>query len=161
MASSINAAIPATGAAIASAPVRANFAAAKAEIEALQTALARVPGEGGVTLVTDTSLGGHRLIAATGSAGLVYAGCDVAATANHLLGMSLHAAAAGAEISLRRWGEIEESSWTWAPGLPVYLGLAGVPTQTLPPTAVFSLIVGFPTTPTRLFVAPREPVMFE
>jgi hypothetical protein len=30
--------------------------------------------------------------------------------------------------------------------------------QSLPGDAVISLVVGIPTTPTRLFVAPREPV---
>jgi hypothetical protein len=43
----------------------------------------------------------------------------------------------------------------------VYLGTNGLLTQTLPESpAVFSLIIGFPTTATTLFVAIREPIFF-
>jgi hypothetical protein len=75
-----------------------------------------------------------------------------------LIGMTLSAAVAGDTVSVQRYGVIEEPSWSWTPGLPVYLGHAGVPTQSLPGDAVISQVVGIPTTPTRLFVAPREPV---
>ena len=113
-----------------------------------------------ITLLASGALGGHRLVAADGAGGVTYASCDDAQALLALLGMTLHAAAGGEAIALRRVGEVEESSWTWTPGLPVYLGLAGVPTQTLPPTALFGLIVGIPTSPTTLFMAPREPVLF-
>jgi hypothetical protein len=52
MASGIDASVPATDAALASAPVRANFSAAKSEIEALQglvTGLASVATSGAYT----------------------------------------------------------------------------------------------------------------
>lgn len=74
--------------------------------------------------------------------------------------MTLHAAGASEPVAIRRTGEVEEGSWAWTPGFPVYLGLNGVPTQTLPPEALFGLIVGIPTTPTTLFLAPREPILF-
>ena len=116
------------------------------------------PGDGLFTLVTPLALGGHRLVATDGADGLRYADCTQPDDALALVGMSLHAADAGASLTLRRLGVIEESSWAWTPGLPVYLGHAGVPTQSLPGDAVISLVVGIPTTPTRLFLAPREPV---
>lgn len=115
-------------------------------------------GDGVITLMASGALGGHRLVAADGAGGVTYASCDDPADLPAVLGMTLHAAASGAAIALRRVGEVEESSWTWTPGLPVYLGLAGVPTQALPPAALFGLIVGIPTTPTTLFLAPREPI---
>lgn len=118
------------------------------------------PGEGTLTLVTDRPLGGHRLVATDGAFGLAYAGCDNAGYLPAVLGMTLHAAIAGEPIALRRVGEVEESSWSWTPGHPVYLGLDGVPTQNLPAEALFGLIVGIPTSPTTLFLAPREPLFF-
>ena len=117
-------------------------------------------GDGSFTLVASAPLGGHRLVATDGAGGIAYANCDDASNLPSLLGMTLHAAAAGESVAVRRTGEIVEGSWNWAPGLPVYLGLAGVPTQTLPPSAVFGLIVGIPSTPTTLFMAPREPILF-
>lgn len=117
-------------------------------------------GDGTFSVTADVPLGGHRLVATDGMGGIDYAGCDVQGDLPAVLGMTTHAAEAGEVVALRRVGEIEESSWTWTPGQPVYLGLDGVPTQSLPPEAVFGLIVGIPTSPTKLFMAPREPVSF-
>ncbi len=117
-------------------------------------------GDGVITLLASGALGGHRLVAADGAGGVTYASCDDAQALPAVLGMTLHAAVGGAAIAIRRIGEIVESTWAWTPGLPVYLGLAGVPTQSLPPGALFGLIVGIPTTPTTLFMAPREPISF-
>lgn len=116
------------------------------------------PGTIGIELVADIPLGGHRLIATDGNDGVRYADCTQTEDAHALIGMTLTAVIAGDTVSVQRYGVIEESSWNWTPGLPVYLGHAGVPTQTLPGDAVFAQVVGFPTTPTRLFLAPREPV---
>lgn len=116
------------------------------------------PGTIGIELVADIPLGGHRLIATDGNDGVRYADCTQPEDAHALIGMTLTAAIAGDTVSVQRYGVIEEPSWNWTPGLPVYLGHAGVPTQTLPGDAVFAQVVGFPTTPTRLFLAPREPV---
>ena len=117
-------------------------------------------GDGVITLLASGALGGHRLVAADGAGGVTYASCDDPTDLPAVLGMTLHAATDGAAIAISRVGEVEESSWAWTPGQPVYLGLAGVPTQTLPPQALFGLIVGIPTTPTTLFLAPREPISF-
>ena len=117
-------------------------------------------GDGSFSLTATTPVGGHRLVATDGVGGLAYAGCDVAGDLPAVLGMTLHAAGASEPVAIRRTGEVEEGSWAWTPGLPVYLGLEGVPTQTLPPAALFGLIVGIPTTPTTLFLAPREPISF-
>lgn len=116
------------------------------------------PGTIGIELVANIPLGGHRLISTDGADGVRYADCTVSGDAHALIGMTLTAVIAGDTVSVQRYGVIEESSWNWTPGLPVYLGHAGVPTQSLPGDAVISQVIGIPTTPTRLFVAPREPV---
>lgn len=113
-------------------------------------------GDGSFTLLADRPLGGHRLVAADGGC-IVYADCTTA-TALTLIGMTAHAAVAGDEIAIRRFGLVAEASWAWDPSRPVYLGFDGVPTQSLPPGALFSVVIGIPTTPTHLFLAPREPI---
>ena len=118
-------------------------------------------GDGTFNFIAASPLGGHRLVATDGAGGLAYARCDDTADFPAVLGMTLNAAAAGDPVSVRRVGGIEEVSWAWTPGFPVYLGLNGVPTQTLPPEAVFGLIVGIPSSPTALFMALREPIMFD
>jgi hypothetical protein len=104
-------------------------------------------------------LGGHRLVATDGAGGLAYASCDDPADLPAVIGMTLQAAAAGDTVSVQRVGEIEEGSWAWTPGAPVFLGLNGVPTQSLPEGALFGLVVGVASSPTTVFMAPREPVM--
>lgn len=115
-------------------------------------------GDGLFTLQADRPLGGQRLVATDGLGGLDYARADAPGDAPRVVGMTQHAVTAGDPVTLRRLGAIEDAAWAWQPGLPVYLGLDGVPTQTLPPTAVFALVIGFALTPTMLFIAPREPV---
>lgn len=115
-------------------------------------------GEGLFTLLADRPLGGQRLVATDGQGGLDYARADAPGDAPLVVGMTQHAVTAGELVTLRRLGVVEDAAWAWQPGLPVYLGLAGVPTQTLPPTAAFALVIGFALTPTTLFIAPREPV---
>lgn len=124
----------------------------------VQTGPAGPSGTTSVTFWADQPLGGHRLVAADGAGGLRYADCARYEDMLSLLGMTLHAAAAGDVIAVQRYGIIEESTWSWTPDLPVYLGHDGVPTQTLPSDALFSQLVGFPTTPTRLFIGPRDPI---
>lgn len=119
-------------------------------------------GQAGGSTVSKTAgenLGGNRLTRLNASEQAVYASADQITHAGFVFGMTLGAATSGADVDLMRSGELEEVSWNWTPGLPVYLGLNGVPTQTLPPEAVFSLVIGFPITPTKLVISIREPII--
>lgn len=122
-----------------------------------------MPGPaGGSTMLfaAAAAIGGHRVLALDASGAVIYAGCDQPGTAHMIIGVSLNAAAAGGTLNVVRSGEVIEPSWAWNPSLPVYLGTNGTLTQTPPaaPAASFSLIVGFPTSATGLFVAVREPI---
>lgn len=121
------------------------------------------PGPAGAAAMNFTAngaIGGHRVLALDASNAVIYAGNDLPGTANKIIGMSLNAAAAGGALNVVRSGEVIEPSWAWNPTLPVYLGVNGTLTQTPPaaPAASFSLIVGFPTSATGLFVSVREPI---
>jgi len=121
------------------------------------------PGTSGAinqTYLATQATGGHRLVRTDGLGNIVYANCDDQPSIQNVLGMTQNAANIGDVLSVVRLGEVEESSWNWTPELPVYLGLDGVPTQTLPGEATFGLIVGFPLTPTKLFICVREPIVF-
>ncbi len=117
------------------------------------------PGGTAITVTATAPTGGHRLVLTDASGHLIYADSTVRSHALAVMGMTSGAADTGSPLNIVRSGYLEEPSWAWAPDQPVYLGLAGVPTQTLPPAAVFSLIVGFPVTATKLFVSIREPII--
>lgn len=79
------------------------------------------------------------------------ASADNLAHSGVLAGVSVNAVSgAGQEVEIRRLGEFYDSGWSWIPGLPVYVGLAGVLTQTYSPSWAFVCIVGAAITPTRV-----------
>jgi hypothetical protein len=75
-----------------------------------------------------------------------------AATATHyaVAGITVGAAIAGDPATVVTKGILEHSGWTFTAGLPVYLGLAGALTQTLPGSALFSKTLGIAVTSTRV-----------
>ncbi len=116
-------------------------------------------GGNAVTAVAAVALGGHRIVLLNADGEADYARADEITHASIVLGMTSHAAAEGADVDVIRIGELEEVSWSWTLNQPVYLGLDGVPVQSLPFNATFSLVIGFPITPTRLFLSIREPII--
>lgn len=67
-----------------------------------------------------------------------------------VVGVTLSAAIQDASVEVTAAGPVEHLGWTFTPGLPVFLGLAGAITQVLPPSAVFSKVLGVAVTPTRI-----------
>lgn len=116
-------------------------------------------GGNAVTAVAAVAVGGHRIVLLNADGEADYARADEITHASIVLGMTSHAAVEGADVDVLRIGELEEVSWSWTLNQPVYLGLDGLPVQSLPYNAVFSLVIGFPITPTRLFISIREPII--
>lgn len=121
-----------------------------------------MPGPAGgsaMNFTATTAIGGHRLLALNAANQVVYASNDSLGTAQKIIGISLNAAIPGGLLNVMRSGEVIESSWNWITTLPVYLGVNGLLTQTPPASpAAYSLIVGFPTSETGLFLSVREPI---
>lgn len=126
-----------------------------------------IPGPAGgtaYTLMSDVPLGGHRAIIpeVVGMDTFARYASNLDLThANKVIGITVAASAADTPASIVRSGEVTEPSWNWTMNMPVYLGDNGLLTQTPPEApALFSLIVGFPITATKLFVSIREPIIF-
>lgn len=120
------------------------------------------PGPGGVTTHTLTAgaiLGGLRVVL-NGPSGAVHASADNADHSARVIGITLGAATTGNPVTVQATGRITELSWTWTPDDDIYLGLNGVLTQTIPPTAAFAQRVGYAVTPTSMWVDITEPVVF-
>ena len=111
------------------------------------------PPQPPLTITAGKALGGHRgvLVRGDGQVWLASPGDpDVDAT----IGVTLGATEQGALATVQRLGEVVEAGWAWVPGLPVWLGEAGVLTQALPQAGAL-LRIGTATAATRLFVDPR------
>lgn len=111
-----------------------------------------------LTAIAGVAIGGHRavIIENTGLAG--YASNTTLSHIGRLAGITTSASVIGDSITILSLGPVTEPSWNWTPNAPVYLGTAGLLTQTQPITG-FLQIIGVASTATTLFINPREPLV--
>ncbi len=120
------------------------------------------PGELGQAYVefpAAVPIGGHRAVRLLGGAA-IYTDNTSLPDANLVLGITRGAADAGALAQIQFNGLMAEPSWAWTPDLPVFVGVAGVLTQT-PPTSGFSLIVGIATRADQIFIGAKAPIVLQ
>jgi hypothetical protein len=107
-----------------------------------------------------TALSGHRMVTLDAAGEAIYASSGNITHASRVLGMTTGAAGAGATAYIQLFGELVEPTWAWVLDTPVYLSADGSLTQTSPALpAVFTLIVGFPITPTSIFINIQSPII--
>lgn len=117
-------------------------------------------GGSALSVTAGQDIGGHRLVLLNAQGDAIYADARQLSHAEVVVGLTVFAAVQGHSIDIVRVGIVEEPLWSWVADQPVYLGLDGVPTQALPPGALFGLVVGFPIAPTRLFMSIKPPIVF-
>lgn len=116
-----------------------------------------VPGPAGaagaavVAYPTAQAVSGHVAIVLDALGQCLPADC-ANATHHAVAGITTQAATLGQSVEVTSRGPLEHSGWVFTPGLPVFLGLAGALTQSLPGTAVFSKVLGVAVSPTRISV---------
>lgn len=112
------------------------------------------PGGQMVQRTAATAISGHRVVMVNPGGTVGYASSAVLANAQRLIGITTHAAEAGAQVDIQVYGEVQEPSWSWDLNKPVYLGLDGALTQVTPslPSSKFTVVVGFPIASDTLFV---------
>lgn len=105
------------------------------------------------------ALSGHRVVV-VGSSGARYADPADVNDAWGSMAVTLGAAAQGQPVTLASEGEIEEPSWSWASGRPVFVGSAGILTQATPtaPSSAWLRVVGVATSPTEIRLAFGPPI---
>jgi hypothetical protein len=112
----------------------------------------------GETLVSSANLSGHRAIALVGGVA-IYADCRIAEHAYLTMGVSESAVVLGANLLVFNRQPIEEPTWDWAPGQPVFLGQGGLLSQSVPVSpALFVLQVGIAVSAHRLDVDIQRPI---
>lgn len=108
--------------------------------------------------VADGALGGHRIVRATTAGKVGYVDPSDPDQAHAALGLTTGAVADGALASVQFAGPITEPSWAWTPNLPVFVGAAGVPTQT-PPSSGFHATVGVAVSATSMVIQLKSPIV--
>jgi hypothetical protein len=90
---------------------------------------------------------------AQGAGGAVPADNGTIDDAYAFIGVAQQGGNAGVTIDVVSYGPASDSSWSWTPYQPVFLGAAGALTQE-PPAAGISFIIGFALSATEMFVRP-------
>lgn len=108
------------------------------------------------TYTASEEIGGHRIVSVNASGEIELTDLSDAASVQAAVGMTTGAVAQGATATVRTAGYLTESSWTWTPGLAVYAGASGVPTQT--PPSGHQLIIGVAKSATRVLLRLEKPI---
>jgi len=112
-----------------------------------------------LSILTNSPIGGHRVVYADDNGYPQYASSLVSAHAFRILGLSVNAAGTGELLNIANTQEVVESSWSWDVTKPLWLDVNGLMTQTPPVGGVFSLVIAIPITPTKIFVRVHQPIM--
>ena len=114
---------------------------------------------GGATLIPvgGVPLSGHSAVALSADGTLSRADCTHSAHRGSVLGIVANAYVAGADAVVSNNTPLEHAGWAWAPG-PVFVGIAGQLTQSLPPGALFSQVIGQAVSPTRVLIDVQPPI---
>lgn len=116
------------------------------------------PAGGTITRTTAQILSGHRLVTTDLVGELIYADSDIAAHALRPVWVTTGAWSAGVVATVVAAGVVEESSWAWLPGLPLFVGVNGALTQTAP-AATYTRRVGEALTATEISFNVQQPIV--
>lgn len=114
---------------------------------------------GSVTQTTAYALNGHRAVSPN-DAGLVeYADCDDITLLSRPVWLTTDAWGDGVVATLVSDGPVTEPSWSWTPGVPIFLSEAGALSQTISPSAVFIRALAEVVSPTSILFRPAMPIV--
>jgi len=117
------------------------------------------PGGSATQYTASAALSGHTVIAIDSDGEAFYASSDQLSHALRVAGVSIGAAVLGEPITVVSAGLIVHGGWSWTPGSPVFVGLNGALTQSLPVGAVFSRVIGQAVSATGLLVDLQPPIV--
>lgn len=103
-------------------------------------------------------LGGNRAVTLNSSGSTVYP--DTSSPNSFVVGLTTGSSSPGELVEVQIAGTQTEPSWTWTPGLPVFVVADGVLTQT-PPTTGQTLIIGWAAAPTKIVIDKQPPIYVE
>lgn len=112
------------------------------------------PGEAYRQYISSGSISGHRVVSLNASGQVEYTNPTDKPSISRIVGVTLNAASLGGTLNVVKNSEVTEPSWNWNTNSAVYLAANGSLTQTVPTKqdVTFLVVVGFPISPTTLFV---------
>lgn len=116
------------------------------------------PGGAVIQRLTAHALGGHRLVVPTDAGTVEYADATNTAHINRPVWMTTAAWGSGVLADLVAIGFITEGTWAWTPGVPIFVGLAGMPVQTIPGSADYVRRVAHVVEPTIIDFGTSQPI---
>lgn len=113
------------------------------------------PGDSYLTFVKMAGevISGHRMVA------LDNAGLVVYSSGVYPVGLSLNAALLAGSVTIQSAGKVEEPSWDFTPGLPIYQTGRGYLTQQIPSLDGFILEVGKALSKTSVLIEIKMPII--
>lgn len=120
------------------------------------------PGPGTVEVaIAAVTLSGHRVVTPQADGEVRYADASLLGDAHRALWFTENSLSIGDTGEFKTQGLITEPSWSWTDGLPIYLGLTGLITQTLPslPTSLFVLEIGTAVGSDSMYYLPKSPIV--
>jgi len=120
-----------------------------------------LPGAGNsVVVIAESLIGGGRVIAIENEIP-IYASNNNKLIAKKVIGISLGAAEAGAELTIQTTGLMTDPAWNWNIDKPLFLGINGLIIQDYPSDADFLLIVGEPVSRDTIKVNIETPIIIK
>lgn len=110
-----------------------------------------------VNCIASEAIGGGRAVRIIWDKYVGYVSSDNPLLADTVLGITTGAAAYGQNIGVQYMGELQDSGWSWVPG-PIYCGINGVLTQTLPSSG-FILVLGTATNANTIVINIKQPLI--
>jgi hypothetical protein len=110
-----------------------------------------------VTMTARVSLSGQRAVKVVADGLADYPSIDALADALAIVGVTTTAIGLDADGLVQTSGQMDEPSWSWSIGAPVFVDDAGVLTQTVP-TGKWLLSIGVALLPTRIDIC-KSPVI--
>jgi hypothetical protein len=113
---------------------------------------------GATLMIAGEALGGHRAVKADSSGEAVYPDISAPGDGAAIIGITAGSASISASVSVQTSGEMDEPSWTWTPGLPVFADDDGLLTQSVP-SGTWIRVIGLAALSTRLVIRPDPAVI--
>ena len=119
------------------------------------------PGETVINYTAGADISGHRCVMLGSDEKAVYASCSDISSIRRIIGITNNAAVTDDVLVVRKFGVMTEPTWNWDINKPVYLGIDGALIQTpeVWPTSLFTIILGYPISATKMLVNISTPIL--
>ena len=120
-----------------------------------------IPGPSGLANLeypAAIAISGNMVCTLNDSGQVIYADNTILSHAIKVMGISCGGVSIGGTVYIQPDGAMTEPSWNWTLDLPIFLSVNGLMTQT-PPSAGFSMIVGFPISSTSMIIVLHDPII--